>query len=311
MKAGYTSIGNKIEKKISKKNEGNSNIKKFFFFQKKNGKNKFYGERFKLKINKKKEKNTSNLNAQNNTNNLQGIIDKSKSANTDEINEDNHLEEKSKINNEKKIKSIKINFNNHIKKSVSSKFYFEGDNNKLPKLSNNYSFKKTELFPKNKIELSMKNIKEISDSLKSENIYESDSYGKFFEINNEAKRELSEHVKTLIISKNDSNIDFKTKEIFSDDEESEYQNFNKLKTLYESAHATTRFFLTKIINSKEYIERNIPLYDDILNKNSESLFKKLDIFDEDEKVDNCEQGYDIVDSICEYFTYLMSLTLIK
>ncbi|CRH00879.1 conserved Plasmodium protein, unknown function [Plasmodium relictum] len=331
MKAGYTTVVNKIEKKISKKNERYSNTTNFFF-KKKNGKNNFFTERFKPKINEKKGKNICNLNSQNNKDNSQEIINRSKRANNDvnqeEINSKSKLKEK--INNkEKKIKNIKFNFDKQIKKTVPSELYFEGNSNELQNILYEDPIGKYESFPKNEIDINEnllsdnynekneieslnKKIKNISGSFKSENTHEFDSYEKFFEINNKAKYELSEHVKTLISDKNDFDIHFKKeKEIINDNQEDEYQSLNKLKTLYEDTRASTKYFLTKMLNSRIYIEKNIPLYDNILNKNTESFFKKLNIFNEEEKVDSCEQGNDFIDNICEYFTYLMSLTLIR
>ncbi|SBT37883.1 conserved Plasmodium protein, unknown function [Plasmodium ovale wallikeri] len=92
----------------------------------------------------------------------------------------------------------------------------------------------------------------------------------------------------------------------------EYQSFNKLKTLYEGAQQATSYYITKMLSSKVHIEKNIVAYDDIMSKHSENILKKWEIFEETAEQDASETneiGNDFLGTLCEYFTYFMSLTL--
>ncbi|SCO93126.1 conserved Plasmodium protein, unknown function [Plasmodium malariae] len=254
-----------------------------------------------------------------------------------------------------------IYLSNEIKKKNSCKAHSERKkhHNSKHKFSKNYFKCRSESFSKNEKSiihtifqsekmvlkdeaiLSNKHDINMSNMDNSEDTYKSESYEKFFEIDNEAKHELSEHVRRLVGCRSESNQyvrdaekrsetdkysdlsnkkrkkkkrsirkkKLKKSKITDHDEYDEDQNFNKLKTFYKGAHDVTTHYITKMFNKKISFEKNMVEYDNILSKHGEDLIKKFDIFEEEESLCSSEIGNDFVDNICEYFTYLMFLTL--
>ncbi|SCN61236.1 conserved Plasmodium protein, unknown function [Plasmodium chabaudi chabaudi] len=257
------------------------------------------------------------------------------------------------------------NFNNETKKRSLS---HEPNFDKIDKNSHNFSKSNSEdvleLITKNKKStqytnyVSSKMLLKDKDTSSNINITSSadtttskdtnnelETYGNFFDISEEAKHELSEHVKKLIKDNNESdnyvsdiiqnNYDIdesnnykrkkrkkkksglrnKTKKtkVKTNDGVDENDSFKKLKTLYQGAQDATANYITKIFNSKIFIEKNIIKYDDILSKHSDDIIKHFNIFEEtkDEEgivgSDVIENG--VLDNICEYFAYLMALSL--
>ncbi|SCM22548.1 conserved Plasmodium protein, unknown function [Plasmodium chabaudi adami] len=257
------------------------------------------------------------------------------------------------------------NFNNETKKRSLS---HEPNFDKIDKNSHNFSKSNSEdvleLITKNKKStqytnyVSSKMLLKDKDTSSNINITSSadtttskdtnnelETYGNFFDISEEAKHELSEHVKKLIKDNNESdnyvsgiiqnNYDTdesnnykrkkrkkkksglrnKTKKtkVKTNDGVDENDSFKKLKTLYQGAQDATANYITKIFNSKIFIEKNIIKYDDILSKHSDDIIKHFNIFEEtkDEEgivgSDVIENG--VLDNICEYFAYLMALSL--
>ncbi|KJP85774.1 hypothetical protein AK88_04590 [Plasmodium fragile] len=188
--------------------------------------------------------------------------------------------------------------------------------------------------------LSSKNTS-MTNSIASADSYKADdSCEKFFQISREAKQELSEHVNKLLNHANESdrfetptknNIEAdqrcdqiskkrnnpkwskkksKKKKTATYDQDDVYENFTKLKTLYDGASEATSYFMTNVLNKKINMEKNIVRYDDVLSKHSETFFKRFELFEqEEESMDEAETGIGLVDNICEYFTYVMFLTL--
>ncbi|EUD68571.1 hypothetical protein C922_00970 [Plasmodium inui San Antonio 1] len=188
--------------------------------------------------------------------------------------------------------------------------------------------------------LSSKN-KSVTNSIASADSYKAeDSFEKFFQLSREAKQELSEHVNKLLSHVNESDRfetprkdstetdkhcdqmnkkrnnskrskkKSKKKKTATYDQDDVYENFTKLKTLYDGANEATSYFMTNVLNKKINIEKNIVKYNDMLSRHSESFFKRFELFEqEEESMDEAETGVDLVDNICEYFTYVMFLTL--
>ncbi|CAG9477834.1 conserved Plasmodium protein, unknown function [Plasmodium vivax] len=188
--------------------------------------------------------------------------------------------------------------------------------------------------------LSSKNTS-VTNSIASANSYKAeDSFEKFFQMSREAKQELSEHVNKLLSHANESDRfetprknnpeadkrsdqmnkkrnntkrskkKSKKNKTATHDQDDVYENFTKLQTLYDGANEATSYFMTNVFNKKKNIEKNIVQYDDLLSKHSENFFKRFELFEqEEESMDEAETGISLVDNICEYFTYVMFLTL--
>ncbi|ANQ09234.1 Uncharacterized protein PCOAH_00034250 [Plasmodium coatneyi] len=189
--------------------------------------------------------------------------------------------------------------------------------------------------------LSSKNTSVTNSIVSADSCIEEDSFEKFFQISREAKQELSEHVNKLLSHANESDR-FETprkknntetdksydemnkkrnntkwskkksrkKKTVTYDQNDVYENFTKLKTLYDEANEATSYFMTNVLNKNINIEKNILKYDDMLSKHSENFLKGFELFDqEEESMDEAETGISLVDNICEYFTYVMFLTL--
>ncbi|SCM23779.1 conserved Plasmodium protein, unknown function [Plasmodium chabaudi chabaudi] len=258
----------------------------------------------------------------------------------------------SNLNNETKKRSLshepnfdKIDKNSHNFSKSNSEDVLEliTKNKKSTQYTNYVSSK---MLLKDKDTSSNINITSSADTTTSKDTNnELETYGNFFDISEEAKHELSEHVKKLIKDNNESdnyvsdiiqnNYDIdesnnykrkkrkkkksglrnKTKKtkVKTNDGVDENDSFKKLKTLYQGAQDATANYITKIFNSKIFIEKNIIKYDDILSKHSDDIIKHFNIFEEtkDEEgivgSDVIENG--ILDNICEYFAYLMALSL--
>ncbi|SOS77521.1 conserved Plasmodium protein, unknown function [Plasmodium sp. gorilla clade G1] len=171
------------------------------------------------------------------------------------------------------------------------------------------------------------------------------------EINNESNYHLSKHVKELINYTSNSETYFSDREFISENNKSNnksnestkkkkttkfketcenkkyktkkkniiidynpdiiYKNLDNLKSLYQGVHDSTSFCMTKLMNSRIHVEKNIAKYDDILSEHSENIFNKFDIFIEEDVKDLHEPRYVYIDKICECFTYIMSITLTK
>ncbi|SOV77598.1 conserved Plasmodium protein, unknown function [Plasmodium reichenowi] len=171
------------------------------------------------------------------------------------------------------------------------------------------------------------------------------------EINNESNYHLSKHVKELINYTSNSEPYFSDREFISENNKSNnksnestkkkkttkfneacenkkyktkkkniiidynpdiiYKNLDNLKSLYQGVHDSTSFCMTKLMNSRIHVEKNIAKYDDILSEHSENIFNKFDIFIEEDVKDVHEPRYVYIDKICECFTYIMSITLTK
>ncbi|VTZ69237.1 conserved Plasmodium protein, unknown function [Plasmodium chabaudi chabaudi] len=258
----------------------------------------------------------------------------------------------SNLNNETKKRSLshepnfdKIDKNSHNFSKSNSEDVLEliTKNKKSTQYTNYVSSK---MLLKDKDTSSNINITSSADTTTSKDTNnELETYGNFFDISEEAKHELSEHVKKLIKDNNESdnyvsdiiqnNYDIdesknykrkkrkkkksglrnKTKKtkVKTNDGVDENDSFKKLKTLYQGAQDATANYITKIFNSKIFIEKNIIKYDDILSKHSDDIIKHFNIFEEtkDEEgivgSDVIENG--VLDNICEYFAYLMALSL--
>ncbi|SOV74797.1 conserved Plasmodium protein, unknown function [Plasmodium sp. gorilla clade G3] len=171
------------------------------------------------------------------------------------------------------------------------------------------------------------------------------------EINNESNYHLSKHVKELINYTSNSESYFSDRDFISENNKSNnkssestkkkkttkfketcenkkykkkkkniiidynpdiiYKNLDNLKSLYQGVHDSTSFCMTKLMNSRIHVEKNIAKYDDILSEHSENIFNKFDIFIEEDVKDVHEPRYAYIDQICECFTYIMSITLTK
>ncbi|SOV12668.1 conserved Plasmodium protein, unknown function [Plasmodium sp. gorilla clade G2] len=90
-----------------------------------------------------------------------------------------------------------------------------------------------------------------------------------------------------------------------------YKNLDNLKSLYQGVHESTSFCMTKLMNSRIHVQKNIAKYDDILSEHSENILNKFDIFIEEDVKDVHESRSVYIDQICECFTYIMSITLTK
>ncbi|CAD2108694.1 hypothetical protein YYG_01402 [Plasmodium vinckei petteri] len=263
----------------------------------------------------------------------------------------NVMVEGSNFNNETQKRSLshephfdKIDKNSHIFSKSNSEDILEliTKNKKSTQYTNYVSSK---MLLKDKDTSSNINITSSANTATSKDTHnELETYGNFFDISEEAKHELSEHVKKLIKDNNESDnyandiiqnnydtdesgnykrkkrkkkksgLRYKTKKtkVKTNDEVDENDSFKKLKTLYQGAQNATANYITKIFNSKVHIEKNIIKYDDILSKHSDDIIKHFNIFEEtkDEEMlssDVIENG--ILDNICEYFAYLMALSL--
>ncbi|GAB67300.1 hypothetical protein PCYB_113210 [Plasmodium cynomolgi strain B] len=221
---------------------------------------------------------------------------------------------------------------NGIKKAPSSKSHFEENHRGSEKdarlrCRSNLSDK---VQMKDGAVLSSKNTS-VTNSIASADSYKAeDSFEKFFQISREAKQELSEHVNKLLSHANESDR-FETPRKNSTetdksydqmnkkgnnikptyDQDDVYENFRKMQTsLYDGANEATSFIMTNVFSKKIDIEKNIVKYDDMLSKHSENFFKRFELFEqEDESMDEAEAGISLVDKLCEYFTYVMFLTL--
>ncbi|CDU18949.1 conserved Plasmodium protein, unknown function [Plasmodium yoelii] len=258
----------------------------------------------------------------------------------------------SNFNNEIKKKSLshelhfdKIDKDSHILLKSNSEDVLEliTKNEKNPQYTNYASSK---LLLKDNDAPANINITSRTDTSTSKDTHnELETYGNFFNISEEAKHELSEHVKKLIKDNNepDNYANEVKQNDYDSDESSNYKrkkrkkkknglrskikknklrtnneingndSFKKLKTLYKGAQDATANYITKIFSSKVYIEKNIIKYDDILSKHSDNIINHFNIFEEtkdEEEIstsDTIENG--ILDNICEYFAYLMALSL--
>lgn len=145
------------------------------------------------------------------------------------------------------------------------------------------------------------------------------------EINNESNYHLSKHVKELINYTSNSETYFSDREFISENNKSNnksnestkkkkttkfketcenkkyktkkkniiidynpdiiYKNLDNLKSLYQGVHDSTSFYMTKLMNSRIHVEKNIAKYDDILSEHSENIFNKFDIFIEEDVKD--------------------------
>ncbi|CAD2108673.1 conserved Plasmodium protein, unknown function [Plasmodium vinckei] len=256
------------------------------------------------------------------------------------------------------------NFNNETqKRSLSHEPHFDKIDKNSPIFSKSNSEDVLELVPKNKKStqytnyVSSKMLLKDKDTSSNINITSSantatskdthnelETYGNFFDISEEAKHELSEHVKKLIKDNNESDnyandviqnnydtdesgnykrkkrkkkksgLRYKTKKtkVKTNDGVDENDSFKKLKTLYQGAQNATANYITKIFNSKVHIEKNIIKYDDILSKHSDDIIKHFKIFEETKDEEMLSSGVienGILDNICEFFAYLMALSL--
>lgn len=226
--------------------------------------------------------------------------------------------EDSNFNNEIKKKSLscelhfdKIDKNSHVFPKSNSEDVLEliTKNKKNPQYTNYVSSK---FLLKDKDAPPNVNITSRTDTSTSKDTHNDlETYGNFFNISEEAKHELSEHVKKLIkdnnepynyakgIKQNDYDTDessnykkkkrkkknglrskAKKNKLRTNDEIDEKNSFKKLKTLYQGAQNATANYITKIFSSKVYIEKNIIKYDDILSKHSDDIIKHFNIFEE-------------------------------
>ncbi|CAD2095425.1 conserved Plasmodium protein, unknown function [Plasmodium vinckei lentum] len=227
--------------------------------------------------------------------------------------------EDSNFNNETKKRSLshephfdKIDKNSYIFSKSNSEDVLEliTKNKKSTQYTNYVSSK---MLLKDKDTSSNINITSSANTATSKDTHnELETYGNFFDISEEAKHELSEHVKKLIKDNNESDnyandiiqnnydtdessnykrkkrkkkrsgLRYKTKKtkVKTNDGVDENDSFKKLKTLYQGAQNATANYITKIFNSKIYIEKNIIKYDDILSKHSDDIIKHFNIFEE-------------------------------